>query len=56
MKQVQLNFEEIKRWFDPDKWDIGHITKGQLEICSQNPIKSSSQIKGRIFSKNLRNP
>ena len=38
-----MNMEEIKRWFDPDKWDIGYLTKEQLEICSQVPIKWALQ-------------
>jgi ferredoxin len=41
--EKQLNFEEIKRWFDSDKWDIGYLTKEQLEICTQTPIKSIFQ-------------
>ena len=50
MNSSQLDFKEIKGWFDSDKWDIGHITKEQLEICSQNPIKAPSQVKGRLFT------
>ena len=53
MNFSQIDFKEIKGWFDSDKWDIGHITKGQLEICSQNPIKSPSQPKGRLFTNSL---
>ena len=54
MKQVQLNFEEIKRWFDPDKWDIGHITIEQLRICSQTRIKHAGQwAKGWKFTNGL---
>ena len=34
-----LNMIEIKGWFDSDKWDMGYLTKEQLEICSQTPIK-----------------
>ena len=34
-----LDFEEIREWFDSNKWDIGYLTKEQLEICSQTPIK-----------------
>ena len=36
---MSLDMEEIKGWFDSDKWDIGYLTKEQLEICSQTPIK-----------------
>ena len=30
--EMSLNMEEIKEWFDSDKWDIGYLTKEQLEI------------------------
>jgi len=46
MKRVQLDFEEIKGWFDSDKWDIGYLTKEQLEICSYSPIKSPAITQG----------
>ena len=46
--------EEIKGWFDPAKWDIGYITKEQLEICSQTPIKAQFQYaKGWNFSNDI---
>jgi ferredoxin len=49
-----LNFEEIKRWFDPDRWDIGYITKEQLRICSQTPTKAQLQwAKGWNFSNDI---
>ena len=54
MKQIQPNFEEIKGWFDPDKWDIGYITKEQLEICSHTPIKFRFQYsKGWNFTNDI---
>ena len=43
----KLNFEEIREWFDSDKWDIGHITKKQLQICSYIPIKDKNQVTPR---------
>jgi len=52
--EKQLNMEEIKRWFDPDKWDIGYITKEQLKICSYSPIKYPSQSHGWNFSNHMR--
>ena len=56
MKQFekQLNMEEIKRWFDSDKWDIGYLTKEQLKICSYSPIKAQFQYtKGWNFSNDI---
>jgi len=54
MKQIRPNFEEIKGWFDSDKWDIGYITKEQLEICSQSPIKVQFQYaKGWNFTNDV---
>ena len=54
MKQVHLDFEEIKKWFDSDKWDIGYLTKEQLEICSQTPIKVKFQYaKGWDFANDI---
>jgi len=53
MKQIHPNFEEIREWFDSDKWDIGHITKEQLEICSQTPVKAQCIIRGWNFSNNI---
>ena len=41
--EKQLNMEEIKGWFDSDKWDIGYLTKEQLKACSQFPIKAQFQ-------------
>ena len=35
----EMDYREIRKWFDPDKWDIGYLTKERLEICSQRPIK-----------------
>ena len=48
--EKQLNMEEIKRWFDPDKWDMGYLTKEQLKICSYSPIKSPTQTHGWDFT------
>ena len=53
MKQIQPNFEEIKGWFDPDKWDIGYLTKEHLEICCQIPIKAQFIAKGWNFSNDI---
>ena len=41
-----MNMEEIKKWFDSDKWDIGYLTKEQLKICSQTPVKTPTQFHG----------
>jgi ferredoxin len=49
--EKQLNMEEIKGWFDPAKWDIGYITKEQLEICSQTPIKAQYEKATKILIK-----
>ena len=52
--EKQLSMEKIKRWFDTDKWDIGYLTKEQLEICSQTPIKWKFQYsKGWNFTNNM---
>ena len=48
-----MNFEEIRGWFDSDKWDIGHITKKQLKICSNSPIKFPSQSHGWNFTNHV---
>ena len=53
MKQVHLDFEEIKKWFDSDKWDIGYLTKKQLKICTQSPIKTITQHYGWFFVNKL---
>ena len=39
--------EEIKEWFDSDKWDIGYLTKEQLQICSYSPVKTKAQDEGQ---------
>jgi len=44
-----LKMEEIREWFDPDKWDIGYLTKEQLKICTQTPIKAPAQFHGWNF-------
>ena len=52
--EKQLNMEEIKRWFDSDKWDIGYLTKEQLETCSRIPIKAQYQYaKGWNFTNDI---
>jgi len=53
MKQIRPNFEEIKGWFDSDKWDIGYLTKEHLEICCQIPIKAQFIAKGWNFSNDI---
>jgi ferredoxin len=53
MKQIHPNFEEIKGWFDSDKWDIGYLTKEHLEICSQTPIKNAFNPHGWNFTNNI---
>ena len=54
MKRVQLDFEEIKGWFESDKWDIGYITLDQLKICSLTPIKIKYQYsKGWDFANDI---
>ena len=54
MKRPHLDFEEIKEWFDSDKWDIGYLTKEQLKICSYSPIKAQFQYtKGWNFSNDI---
>ena len=53
MSEKQLDMKEIKRWFDPDKWDIGYITKEQLKICSYSPIKAASQTHGWNFTNDV---
>ena len=44
-----MDFEEIKEWFDSDKWDIGYLTKKHLEICSMTPIKGIANFHGWSF-------
>ena len=51
--EKQLNMEEIKEWFDSDKWDIGYLTKEQLKICSQDPIKAPGQYYGWNFANGM---
>ena len=46
MGNLIMNMEEIKKWFDSDKWDIGYLTKEQLKICSQTPVKTPTQFHG----------
>ena len=48
-----LSMKEIKGWFDSDKWDMGYLTKEQLEICSQTPIKTTTQQHGWSFINNM---
>ena len=48
-----MNFEEIKGWFDSDKWDIGYLTKEQLKICALSPIKYASQTHGHDFTNDI---
>jgi len=49
----KMNYREIRKWFDPDEWDIGYITKKQLEICSQRPIKMPMQPHGMFCTNHL---
>ncbi len=52
--EKRLNMKEIKKWFDSDKWDIGYLTKKQLEICSQTPTKAQYQYaKGWNFTNDI---
>ena len=39
-----LNMKEIKGWFDSENWDMGYLTKEQLQICSLTPIKIKYQL------------
>ena len=48
-----MDFEKIKKCFDSDEWDIGYITKEQLEICSYSPIKFASQTHGLNFTNDV---
>ena len=48
-----LNFKEIRKWFDPDNWDMGHITEEQLIACSEIPIKGISQPVGKLALSSL---
>ena len=51
---MSIDMEEIKGWFDSDKWDIGYLTKEQLKICSQTPTKVIGQYaKGWKFTNGL---
>jgi ferredoxin len=46
----------MKRWdtvFDSDKWDIGYLTKEQLRICSQTPVKTIGNFHGWNFTNDI---
>jgi ferredoxin len=54
MFEKLLNMIEIKGWFDSDKWDMGYLTKEQLQICSLTPIKIKYQYsKGWDFTNGI---
>ena len=44
-----MDFEEIKEWFDSDKWDVGYLSKVHLEICSQTPVQGIGNFHGWNF-------
>ena len=46
---MRLTFDEIKKWFNHNEWDIGYLTKEQLRICSLSPVKQSFQSHGWKF-------
>jgi len=46
-------FSNIKKYFPKKDWDVGYMTKTQLKICSQRPIKAHYQIFGSNFSNAL---
>ena len=48
-----MDFEEIKGWFDSNEWDVGYLTKEQLEICSQTPIKEKFVANGWNFTNDI---
>ena len=39
-----MEFEEIKGWFDSDKWDMGYLTMEQLRISSYYPVKAMGHV------------
>ena len=49
----EMDYREIRKWFDPDKWDIGYLTKERLEICSQRPIKCPCQPHGKTSTNQI---
>ena len=55
-----LDFTVVKKLFPKEKWDMGYITKTQLQICAYTPIKWKFHVFGLDFAndihfENLRN-
>ena len=48
---MRLTFDEIKKWFNHNEWDIGYLTKEQLRICSLSPVKENIPISWLEFYK-----
>tara|TARA_Y100000310_G_C20568582_1_gene756836 strand:- start:33 stop:959 length:927 start_codon:yes stop_codon:yes gene_type:complete len=47
-----MEFTEIDKCFDPDDWDLGHITLKQLKICGQMPLKGVDALPGGVSFNN----
>ena len=50
---MRLTFDEIKKWFNHNEWDIGYLTKEQLRICSLSPVKQTFQSHGWNFTNEI---
>ena len=48
-----LKFSDIKTLFQEDDWDVGFLTKEQLQICAYSPIKGKPQQYGADFTNNI---
>jgi len=46
-------FSVIRNLFPQDKWDVGFLTKEQLQICAYSPIKGKAQQYGADFTNNI---
>ena len=48
-----LDFTVVKKLFPQEQWDVGYITKTQLQICAYTPIKWKFHVVGLDFSNDI---
>ena len=48
-----LDFTVVKKLFPQEQWDVGYITKAQLQICAYTPIKWKFHVVGLDFSNDI---
>lgn len=50
---IEISFDDLKKLFNNDDWDIGYLSQERLLQCSLTPIKAASHPYGHNFTNSL---